>query len=146
MPIRQTTAESVVKAYLDEQLARRRAALLYNLSYVGEQLRNEAVVNGSYKDHTRHLRGSVGYVIAIDGNLYKAGNFGATNSPSEAKTEGREFAESLVSKFPKGIVLIVVAGKTYAAYVAAKGYNVIDSAETLARTLVPQMLHDLGLK
>lgn len=146
MPIKCDTPESAMRDFLQQQIERRQRALLYNLAYVGEQLRNEAVANGSYKDRTRHLRGSVGYVIAVDGQLVKTGDFGRTDSPTEAKNEGRQFAESLVSRYPKGVVLIVVAGKTYAKYVAAKGYNVIDSAETLAKKLVPEMLHQLGLK
>jgi hypothetical protein len=52
----------------------------------------------------------------------------------------------LVSKFPKGIVLIVDAGMHYASYVSAKGYDVIDSAELLAQQLVPEILKRLSSK
>lgn len=85
----------------------------------------------------------MGYIVAIDGQVYKEGKFSGT---SEGKAEGEAYARSLVSKFPKGIVLIVVAGMNYAAYVSAKGKDVLDSAELLADKLVPQMRKDLGLK
>lgn len=148
MPIHCKTPVAAIDNYLDEQLERRKKALIRNLCYVGERCRNEATnyPSGTFKDRTHHLRGSIGYVVAVDGVLYKQGDFGLPESPSEAKAQGAQFARSLVGKFPKGIVLIVVAGKTYAKYVSAKGYNVIDSAELLADRLVPKMLAQLGLK
>lgn len=137
---------SEIDSYIERTLERKKQALIYSLLAIGEQVRNEAVLNGSYKDQTRHLRGSVGYILVVDGQLYNSGNFGKNDSPSDAKEEGRKFAESLVRKYPKGVVLICVAGKNYAAYVAAKGYNVIDSSELLAGQLVPKMLRKLGFK
>lgn len=144
MPIRRKTPLQQVAQYMTEEIDRLTNAIVYNLCYVGERVRNEAVANGSYKDQTRHLRGSVGYVVVVDGKIHKLGDFGRNDSPSEAKSEGVSFAKSLVSRFPTGIVLIVVAGKNYAVHVSNKGYNVLDSAELLAEKLVPQMLKQLG--
>ena len=143
MPIRQTTPQSQINAYIEDWVARKNQALVNNLLAVGEQVRNEAVSNGSYTDRTGNLRRSVGYVVTIDGQIYKAGSFSGS---SEGAAEGETYARSLVSKFPRGIVLIVVAGMNYAAYVSARGYNVLDSAELLADKLVPQMLKQLGIE
>ena len=143
MPIRQTTPQSQINARLDEHVAKMTTLIAEELMAIGEQVRNEAVSSGSYTDRTGNLRRSVGYVVAVDGQIYKAGSFSGT---TEGAAEGEAYARSLVSKFPRGIVLIVVAGMNYAAYVSARGYNVLDSAEPLAEKLVPQMMQQLGIK
>lgn len=144
MPIRQITPKSQIDAYIKERMNRLKQAIIYNLCAIGEKVRNEAIENGSYKDRTKNLRSSVGYVVVVDGKVYKASEFGKPDGNNEGRTTGLSYARSLVGKFPKGIVLIVVAGMNYASYVSAKGYNVLDSSELLADRLVPKMLKQLG--
>jgi hypothetical protein len=50
---------------------------------------------------------------------------------------------SLAGNYPKGYVLIVVAGMNYATYVEAKGYNVLSTAEHLAQVEFPRMIAEL---
>ena len=142
MPIRKLTPDSNLDIYIDMKVK----AVINMLAYVGEQVRNEAIENGSYKDQTGNLRSSVGYLIVEDGKIVVTSAFGRPNATPEGKKVGKAFAESLVSKFPKGIILIVVAGMNYAKYVSAKGYNVLDTSEIMAERLVPQMLRDLGIE
>lgn len=144
MPIRQITPKSQIDAYIKERMNRLKQAIIYNLCAIGEKVRNEAIESGSYKDRTKNLRSSVGYVVVVDGQVYKTGSFGKPDGNSEGKNAGMSYARSLAGKFPKGIVLIVVAGMRYASYVSAKGYNVLDSSELLADQLVPKMLKQLG--
>jgi hypothetical protein len=144
MPIRQITPKSQIDAYIKERMNRLKQAIIYNLCAIGEKVRNEAIENGSYKDRTKNLRSSVGYIVVVDGQVYKTGSFGKPDGNSEGKNAGMSYARSLAGKFPKGIVLIVVAGMRYASYVSAKGYNVLDSSELLADQLVPKMLKQLG--
>lgn len=135
---------SEVEAYLDEQIERIEQRIIYNLSYVGEQCLTEARSTNSYKDQTGNLRSSIGYIIVKDGKVIRQSDFAVVRKGSEGKSEGEKFARSLASKFPDGIVLIVVAGMNYASCVSAKGYNVLDSAELLADRLVPSILKQLG--
>lgn len=146
MPIRQTTSQSQINAYIEERMNRLKQAIIYNFCAIGEKVRNEALDNGSYTDRTKNLRSSIGYIVVVDGQVYKAGSFGKSDGSNEGKSTGQSYARSLAGKFPKGIVLIVVAGMNYASYVSAKGYNVLDSSELLADQLVPKMLKQLGLK
>ena len=55
---------------------------------------------------------------------------------------GQSIAEK-VGKETKGVALVVVAGMNYAAYVEARGYNVLSSAEHLAERELPRMLEKL---
>lgn len=144
MGVRQITPMSEVDAYLEEQIARIEGQIIYNLSYVGEQCLNTARNNGSYLDHTNNLRSSTGYVIVKDGKIVQMSDFTPIKGGSEGSKEGKAFARKLISEFPQGFALIVVAGMNYAAYVAAKGYDVLDSAELLAERLVPNMMTQLG--
>lgn len=150
MPIRRETPQTAIDRYIWEMVERRKEALAYNLCAVGEQVVNEARDKGSYKDWTGNLRSSTGYVVSIDGQVYKAGEFKTVHGPdgdgSGGKAAGESFARSLVKNFPEGVALIVVAGMRYASYVSAKGRDVLDSAELLAKRLVPEMLRQLGIK
>ena len=144
MPIRQITPKSKIDAYIEARMNRLKRAIIYNLCVVGEKVRNEALDNGSYTDRTKNLRSSVGYVVVVDGQVYKMSAFGKPDGNNDGRSTGMSYARSLAEKFPKGIVLIVVAGMRYASYVSAKGYNVLDSSELLADQLVPKMLKQLG--
>ena len=84
-------------------------------------------------------------MVVVDGEVYRAGDFGKPGGSGEGKRQGEQYARSLVPQFPHGIVLIMVAGMRYASYVADKGYDVLDSAELMAERLVPQMLDRLGI-
>ena len=84
-------------------------------------------------------------MISVDGNVVNSSDFDTVKNGENGAKEGYEYACSLVSQFPQGICLIVVAGKNYAQYVTAKGKDVLDSAELLAEQLVPKMLSKLKL-
>lgn len=146
MPIKRKTSDAEIGRMVEQKMQRIIDAAIYNLSYVGERVLNEARSSGSYKDQTGNLRSSVGYVIVVDGKVVKSSSFETVKGGGQGSSEGRAYVQTLVSKFPQGIALIVVAGMNYASYVSARGYNVLDTAEVLAQRLVPQMLQQLGFK
>lgn len=145
MPIRQTTPQQEIDVYMAEQIKRIEYALVRTMQYVGERCLIAARKSKSYRDITGNLRSSVGYVISVDGNIVNSSDFDTVKNGGSGAKEGYEYACSLVSHFPQGICLIVVAGKNYARYVTAKGKDVLDSAELLAEQLVPKMLSKLKL-
>jgi hypothetical protein len=146
MPIKRLTPESAIDNYIENLVERKTQVMIRNLCYVGEKCLNEARTNGGYYDQTGNLRSSIGYVVVVDGNIIQMSSFTKVKSGSQGASDGQAFVKQLISKFPKGICLIVVAGMNYASCVSAKGYNVLDSSELLADKLVPQMLKKLGFK
>lgn len=128
------------------QLERLDRVLIRNLQYIGEECLNAARSTDSYKDQTGNLRSSTGYVIALDGKLVKKSSFEVIKEGSEGKKAGLALAKELIDKYPKGAVLIVVAGMDYAVHVANKGYDVLDSAELTAEMIIPKVMKDLKLK
>lgn len=147
MPITDLTSYADLDAALTEQIKRIETALIRTLKWVGETVINTArnVKVNTYKDQTGNLRSSIGAVVAIDGKIEWQSSFSTVKQGSEGARQGKDFAMSLVSQYPKGIVLICVAGKDYAVHVSNRGLDVLDSSELEAQQLVPQMLASLKL-
>jgi len=145
MPIRRTTSDSEVSGYIEEKTQRFRQACINAFIYVGERAVRESRQNHRYKDQTGNLTSSVGYCVLEDGKVVSESSFDVVNSGTQGSTEGREFLHRLISEHSDGIVLILVAGMEYAAYVEAKNLNVLDSAEQLAERELPRLFKDLKL-
>mgnify|MGYP003399148939 FL=1 len=144
MPIKNLTPEGAISEFIGQQVERVTSALIYNLCAVGEQVLNQARSTNSYKDQTGNLRSSIGYVVAVDGEVVQSSSFEVVKDGADGSRDGKSYALDLVKQFPEGIVLIVVAGMNYASYVSAKGHDVLDSSEVLADRPVPAILKQLG--
>ncbi len=110
------------EATMDERVLR-------ELTFIAEEACNKARdtyptrQSGGYDDHTRHLRGSIGYKITFNGEQVATGGF-----DSRGSTDGEQTAKQALSKASTGAALwevTIVAGAEYARYVEAKGLNVI---------------------
>lgn len=133
--------------YVIEQQEKAREAAFNVLSNVGLECVKEARQSGRYTDQSGNLRSSIGYAIIENGLVLKKGVFERVKpTATNAETQGNALINKLAGTYNSGLVLVVVAGMEYASYVEARGYNVLNSAETLAKTLVPQILKQLGLK
>lgn len=80
-------------------------------------------LDGGYDDHTRNLRGSIGYNIYFQGQKVADGGF-----DSRGSTEGEAAAKAALASIASQNALweiVVVAGMHYARYVEAKGYPVL---------------------
>ena len=135
-----------IDAFLDmveqKQIAR--------LQRLGEMCLIEARNNKGYMMQTGALLSSTGYQVFVDGVAIHSQFDAASGAESEAESEaaargiktGQTIAEQ-IGKETKGVALVVVAGMNYAAYVEARGYNVLTSAEHLAERELPKMLEEL---
>lgn len=144
--MRVTTPQSETASYLEKRIQLLEATLVRNCIIIGEKCVNAARSSHTYRDQTGNLSSSIGYAVSIDGRLVSISSFNKVMNGDEGATDGEEYVRRLIGQYPKGIVLIVVAGMNYAAYVSDKGYDVLDSAESLAEHQLPQMLKDLGLR
>lgn len=145
MAIKRTTSIKQIMQHMEDEITSYENVLIRRLAYMGEKCVKQAREFGSYKDQTGNLRSSIGYAIVKDGQVVLGGGFTRTKKGSGGVKEGQKVAEDIISQFPRGIVLIVVAGMNYAAYVEAKGYDVLTSSEMLAEREVPKMLEKLNL-
>lgn len=132
------TKPDVIRAYAQKKVDEMKEKIIRRFSYVGQLCVEDARLRGSYTDRTGNLRGSIGYVVADDGVIVDSSAFTPVKGGTKGPTAGRSFAESLV-RGRRGLVLVIVAGMRYAAYVADRGYNVLDSAEIIAERLLSQL-------
>lgn len=117
------------------------------LDYVGLECVKEARTMRKYTDQTGNLRSSTGYAVVYNGRIVKQSNFEKVKqTATEGAATGKKLIRQLASSYADGLVLILVAGMDYAVHVEARGYNVLNSAEDLARRLVPEMLREAGLR
>lgn len=116
------------------------------LQRLGEMCLVEARTNKGYMMQTGALLSSTGYEVFVDGvaihSQFDAASGAESNAAETGIKSGQSIAET-IGKGTKGIALVVVAGMNYAAYVEAKGYNVLSSAEHLVERELPRMLEKL---
>ncbi|HBG40085.1 MAG TPA: hypothetical protein DDW85_01560 [Porphyromonadaceae bacterium] len=140
MGIKATFGGGIINAKVAAFQMRVEAATLYMLKYLGESLVAYAREQHNYTDRTGNLTNSIGYVIVKKGKITDQGGF--IQSGGGAK-EGLKVANELAKKTTASFSLIVVAGMNYAAYVEAKGYNVILPAELKAKKDFPEAMRRL---
>lgn len=99
------------------------------LEGVESQPTNEVTGLKTYRDRTGNLRSSIGYVILKNGEQVESFFEG---EESEGKEAGKAVTIEVAEKFPKGYVLIVVAGMGYAAAVEANGFDVLSGSSDRA--------------
>lgn len=97
--------------------------------------------SGGYDDHTRNLRGSIGFRINFRGEEVVSGGFDGRGS-----ADGESAARTALSKFEaKGSLweVVVVAGMEYARYVEAKGCNVISFLQSSLDEKIKKLIQDI---
>ena len=117
--------------------------LIQLFAYVGEEFVNLARNKKppqSFTDRTGNLRSSIGYVVALDGEV-KIGDFEGTG---EGKARAKELVKEVLSDSSTGIVLIGVAGMQYASYVESRGRDVISGSVPKASKILKEL--KAGLK
>lgn len=135
------------KGYIAAQVAafreRVEKATLFQLQYLGEQLATYAKDQHNYTDRTSNLTNSIAYAVVKEGKIV---SYGGENQPGEGADAALKVATDYAASVPNTFSLIVVAGMNYAAFVEAKGYNVILPAELKARTDFPKVIAQLQEK
>lgn len=107
--------------------------------YLAEILITHAKEKVGYTDRFGHLRSSTGYILFVDGKVYKESYSGT----SEGMLAGKDLAKEIKSTISnERIVLVITAGMNYALYVESKGYNVLTATENEAKIHARNILKD----
>lgn len=145
MPVRRTTPNSAINEYMNNRILLMKKAMLNNLAYVGEKALEQARVRHKYKDRTGNLTSSIGYCILDNGKVVFGSDFKAELEGKQGSEEGSKYLKKLISENSQGLVFIMVAGMPYAHYVNEMNLDVLDSAETLAKRMIPEIMKRLKL-
>lgn len=135
-----------VKKHIDAFLDMVEQKQIARLQRLGEMCLIEARNNKGYMMQTGALLSSTGYQVFVDGVAIHSQFDAASGAESEAAARGIKTGQTIAEQIGKettGVALVVVAGMNYAAYVEARGYNVLTSAEHLAERELPKMLEKL---
>lgn len=146
MGIKANFSMNDVRKHFDAFLDMVEKKQIERLQLLGEMCVREARTNKGYMMQTGALLSSTGYEIFVDGVAIHSQFDVANGADGEAATKGVKAGQDVAEKIgkeTKGVALVVVAGMNYAAYVEAKGYNVLSSAEHLAEQELPRMLEKL---
>ena len=95
----------------------------------------------TFTDRTGNLRSSIGSVVVGPKNAQYSG-FKPISEGDEGAEEGKIYAREIATESQSTVNqrLCVVAGKEYASYVAAKGYDVLDAAEIVSRKTFNELM------
>lgn len=119
--------------------ARLDKAMVYVLNALGMELVSYARERHTYIDRTGNLTNSMGYVVLKKGQQVAHGG--------EGGGEGQAAAMKVYNQVAAGshydYSLVIVAGMEYAAYVEAKGYNVLIPAQLKADAEFGRRMKDL---
>lgn len=118
-------------------------AAIYLLKYLGEDLVKYAKDKHNYTDRTGNLTNSIGYAVVRKGEIL---HFGGAVQQGEGADNALKVAMKMANTLSNSFSLVIVAGMNYAAYVEARGYNVILPAELKAKTDFPKAMQMLTEK
>lgn len=134
MGIAPTFGNGAVKAQVAAFSERVDRATVFMLQALGESLAAYAKEHRTYTDRTGNLTNSIGYAVARGKELVAHSGIDQPGAASEAAMRA---VMQMIANGQNSYSVIVVAGMNYAAYVEAKGYNVLLPAELKARTDFP---------
>lgn len=148
MPIKPNFTAADIRARMNQEIERRRQAIIAQLFYIGEECLTQARSGHKYLNQTGNLCSSIGYCILVDGSIVHEGEWknvsGGKGDGTEGKKQGVAFLHELASKQTrKGIVFLMVAGMPYAQYVEAMSLDVLDTSEQMAQRKIKDMLDRL---
>lgn len=137
-----------LKTMLADRVNRINLAILIQLRVLGEKCVNHARQIDKtigFEDQTGNLRSSLGYVIYLNGKPVGE-NFEKVRGGNEGLEKGKKLAKEIAGDYPRGFLLVVVAGMEYAVHVEANNRDVLTSAEHLAEKKLPEMIKQLDDK
>lgn len=133
--IERQTSETAIRGTLNAFAQSIRRNVARKLAYAGEAAITAQKNAYSYTQRTGNLLSSTAYAV-LEGRVQQVQTAGT-------QSEGTAAAKRLIGVQPKSnnkISLILVAGMNYAAFVSARGYNVLDTARQVATIATNELL------
>ena len=127
---------------LDSLTGRARMKAVDFLAEAGDRFCEVARATKTYNDVTGRLTASIGWGVAVGGQIVREGGFGSGEGGDEGREALRRAASEVNSDFP---TLIAVAGMRYALYVERSGHVVLDGARMRMDDIVQSLIETLEL-
>jgi len=148
MPAEVKFSAKRIRERINDAIERRKAALIAQLFYIGEECLANARANHLYLNQTGNLCSSIGYCVIVDGQIVHEGEWretaGLQGDGKEGMQKGMEYLHQLATEQPtEGITFLMVAGMPYAQYVEAMSLDVLDTSEQMAKAKIKSMIDRL---
>ena len=141
MPAEVKFSAKRIRERINDAIERRKAALIAQLFYIGEECLANARANHLYLNQTGNLCSSIGYCVIVDGQIVHEGEWretaGLQGDGKDGMQKGMEYLHQLATEQPtEGITFLMVAGMPYAQYVEAMSLDVLDTSEQMAKAKI----------
>ena len=151
MPAEVRFSDSRIRERINNAIERRKAAVIAQLFYIGEECLANARANHLYLNQTGNLCSSIGYCVIVDGQIVHEGEWketaGIQGDGKDGMQKGMEYLHKLATEQPtEGITFLMVAGMPYAQYVEAMSLDVLDTSEQMAKAKIKSMIDRLFTK
>ena len=113
------------------------------LAAAGDRFCEVARATKTYNDVTGRLTASIGWGVAVGGQIVREGGFGSGEGGDEGRKSLYDAAQMLSNATTP--TLIVTAGMCYAMYVERSGYAVLDGARVRMDDIVQSLISTLEL-
>lgn len=150
MPAEVKFSAKRIRERINDAIERRKAALIAQLFYIGEECLANARANHLYLNQTGNLCSSIGYCVIVDGEIVgekffdKSDGQGGIKNGADGMQKGMEYLHQLATEQPtEGITFLMVAGMPYAQYVEAMSLDVLDTSEQMAKAKIKSMIDRL---
>lgn len=148
MPAEVRFSAKRIRERINDAIERRKAALIAQLFYIGEECLANARANHLYLNQTGNLCSSIGYCVIVDGQIVHEGEWretaGLQGDGKDGMQKGMEYLHQLATEQPtEGITFLMVAGMPYAQYVEAMSLDVLDTSEQMAKAKIKSMIDRL---
>ncbi len=148
MPAEVKFSAKRIRERINDAIERRKAALIAQLFYIGEECLANARANHLYLNQTGNLCSSIGYCVIVDGQIVHEGEWretaGLQGDGKDGMQKGMEYLHQLATEQPtEGITFLMVAGMPYAQYVEAMSLDVLDTSQQMAEKKIKAMLKRL---
>lgn len=148
MPAEVKFSAKRIRERINDAIERRKAALIAQLFYIGEECLANARANHLYLNQTGNLCSSIGYCVIVDGQIVHEGEWretaGLQGDGKDGMQKGMEYLHQLATEQPtEGITFLMVAGMPYAQYVEAMSLDVLDTSEQMAKAKIKSMIDRL---
>jgi hypothetical protein len=124
MPIKANFSDSYLKEIMNQFTGAVKDSISDAMKIACLKMVERAKQTNTYKDQTGNLRSSIGYILYHNGKEISR-QFEIVKDGEDGIRKGSALARDVASEYGKGFVAVVVAGMNYAAYVEAKGKDVI---------------------
>ena len=148
MPAEVKFSAKRIRERINDAIERRKAALIAQLFYIGEECLANAKANHLYQNQTGNLCSSIGYCVIDNGQIVHEGEWketaGLQGDGKEGMQKGMEYLHQLATEQQtEGITFLMVAGMPYAQYVEAMSLDVLDTSEQMAKAKIKSMIDRL---